>query len=233
MKPRKLSESEKKIIAYSQEWKCGHCMNMLPACYQIDHIVPHSIDGNDDKSNLMALCPTCHSKKTQKENNRISKFKKYRAQYNKNICWFCLEENIKFHNCQKTLKPITKPITQTAETKGALDKFIFVSENSFESSFKKLNIDTTLHIRLTPYFIHVNNFFTQARELTIDNIAEAVFIATRTKKDSNRYTEVEIQIEIRENTPDELVDFIHNNLHKKLVKRIFNPKIEIQYTYIF
>lgn len=232
MNARKLSDSEKKIIAHSQEWKCGHCKDLLPASYQIDHIIPHAIGGNDDKSNLMALCPTCHSNKTQKENSRISKFKLLRAQTHRDICWFCLDENIPNHPCNKTLKPvITRPRISSLEK--SFDQFIFIpkDDNTNELNFNQLNIDTTLRIRLTRHFIYVNNFFTKA-DITLDTIAEAVFISTRTKRESRKYTEVEITIEIEENTPDELVEYIDKNLHQKLTQRIFNPYIEIQYIYI-
>lgn len=233
MNTRKLSESEKKIIAHSQEWKCGHCNNLLPASYQIDHIIPHAINGNDDKSNLMALCPTCHSNKTQKENSRISKFKRLRSQKNIDICWFCLDENSPKHTCNKTLKPIITQPNISSLTK-SFDKFMFIpkDDNPKDLNFNQLNIDTTLRIRLTHNLIYVNNFFTKTENLTIDTIAEAVFIATRTKRESRKYTEVEITIEIEENTPDELIEYIDKNLHQKLTQRIFTPHNEIQYIYI-
>ena len=65
MKTRKLKESTKKNIAFRQNYKCLTCDQLLPPSFQIDHIVPFSITNNDDENNLQALCPTCHSLKTQ------------------------------------------------------------------------------------------------------------------------------------------------------------------------
>ena len=76
---RKLKESDKKIIASSQFWKCKICENMLTSSYQIDHIIPFSISQDDSYNNLQALCANCHSYKSQKENNRILQFKKISA----------------------------------------------------------------------------------------------------------------------------------------------------------
>jgi 5-methylcytosine-specific restriction endonuclease McrA len=64
---RKLGESIKKQVAYRQQYKCSSCLLLLPPSYQIDHIIPHSISGDDTIDNLTALCPNCHSNKTQKE----------------------------------------------------------------------------------------------------------------------------------------------------------------------
>ena len=79
---RKLSEREKKFVSSKQDWKCGVCNNTLPPSYQVDHIIPFSICGNDDIDNLMSLCPTCHANKTQLEHNRILRFKKIKAESN-------------------------------------------------------------------------------------------------------------------------------------------------------
>ena len=73
---RKLSETIKKQVAFEQEYKCNECKCMLPPSYQIDHIIPHCISGDDSRENLVALCPNCHATKTQKERKRIIYFKK-------------------------------------------------------------------------------------------------------------------------------------------------------------
>ena len=100
---RKLSEREKKLVSSTQDWKCGVCANTLPPSYQVDHIIPFSICGNDDIDNLMSLCPTCHANKTQIEHNRILRFKKMKAESNiKYLCWFCLSINEE-HKCDREL----------------------------------------------------------------------------------------------------------------------------------
>jgi hypothetical protein len=41
---------------------------MLPAAYEVDHIVPVHLGGSDDsESNLHALCNNCHAEKTIRE----------------------------------------------------------------------------------------------------------------------------------------------------------------------
>ena len=105
---RKLKESDKKIIAHSQDWKCSICSSKLPPSYQVDHIIPHCISKDDSHNNLQALCPTCHSKKSQIENNRIIKYKKLCATLKNTLCWYCLESinsNIN-HSCDKIFKDI-------------------------------------------------------------------------------------------------------------------------------
>jgi 5-methylcytosine-specific restriction endonuclease McrA len=69
---RRVSETLKKIVAHNQRYTCAMCRNMLPPSYQVDHIVPlytdvygtHS-DYLNSAQNLQALCPNCHSVKTQ------------------------------------------------------------------------------------------------------------------------------------------------------------------------
>ena len=100
LKKRKLSESLKKVIASEQEWKCKTCQEVLPPSYQVDHIIPHSISENDNKDNLVALCPNCHSVKTQIEIKRITSFKKLRKfSPDCDLCWFCLQTYQDLHVC--------------------------------------------------------------------------------------------------------------------------------------
>ena len=60
--------SEQKIIGARQKWRCACCDELLPACYECDHVVPLWKGGRDDyETNAQALCPTCHAAKTQRE----------------------------------------------------------------------------------------------------------------------------------------------------------------------
>ena len=70
MTNRKVSNLTKKKVAASQEWKCNKCNNLFDECYEIDHIICLKDGGNNEISNLQALCPNCHRKKT---NNDMSK----------------------------------------------------------------------------------------------------------------------------------------------------------------
>lgn len=224
---RKLTESEKKIVACSQGWRCRNCNELLPSSYQVDHIIPWSITNDDKTENLVALCPTCHASKTQAENKRILQFKKKRAKDGE-ICWFCLKlcNNL----CDKIIKNIEQdPIPSLIRS---FENFYYTGTRGSEIEMNKYNEDNILRICLCSGYIYVNNFFTNTEIYSLEEISNAVFIATRTKKDSRKYTEVEITIDILDETPDSLIDHINNNLPNMLTKRIFKPGIVIEYTYI-
>lgn len=61
---RNVSALKKKIVASNQQWKCGICHQLLDETYEVDHIIPLYQGGTNDISNLMALDPICHKKKT-------------------------------------------------------------------------------------------------------------------------------------------------------------------------
>ena len=60
----KLNETQKKVVASSQQWNCRSCNKMLDASYEIDHIIPLYKGGTNDLNNLQALCRNCHGQKT-------------------------------------------------------------------------------------------------------------------------------------------------------------------------
>ena len=61
---RKVTPLQKKLVASNQSWKCGRCLQLLDASYEIDHIIPLYKGGSNENDNLMALCRNCHGKKT-------------------------------------------------------------------------------------------------------------------------------------------------------------------------
>jgi len=61
---RSVSETKKKYIASSQDWRCGHCHKQLDFTYEVDHIQDLQHGGSNDVDNLVALCRNCHGKKT-------------------------------------------------------------------------------------------------------------------------------------------------------------------------
>jgi hypothetical protein len=65
---RSVSETKKKYVASSQEWKCGHCDSQLDHTFEIDHKIRLEYGGGNDVQNLIALCRNCHGKKTASEN---------------------------------------------------------------------------------------------------------------------------------------------------------------------
>lgn len=64
---RNVTALQKKKVAASQEWKCGNCKSLLDETYEVDHRVALFNGGSNDESNLVALCPHCHRKKTVDE----------------------------------------------------------------------------------------------------------------------------------------------------------------------
>jgi 5-methylcytosine-specific restriction endonuclease McrA len=54
----------KRIIGADQHWRCAHCSQLLPACFQIDHIRALHKGGDNNRQNLQALCPNCHATKS-------------------------------------------------------------------------------------------------------------------------------------------------------------------------
>jgi hypothetical protein len=64
---RNVSGLMKKKVAAAQGWKCGNCKELLDETYEVDHRVGLFAGGSNDESNLVALCPHCHRKKTVAE----------------------------------------------------------------------------------------------------------------------------------------------------------------------
>ena len=211
-KARTVSETTKKTIGARQEWKCSgsKCNLILPSTYQIDHIIPHSISNDDSEENLQAMCPNCHSLKTQRENSRISKFKllKTKCPVNTNICWFCLEttNNMNEHlsSCSKSLKNIDEIIQDQKKTVSCfeemLNKHRYI-EREFADAFKNIKIsDNILKVEICLYnlCIYINkNFIYKIRDdedLFPSDVADAILHATRSKKFSNTIDTIEIDI---------------------------------------
>lgn len=62
-----FSPALKRIIGAQQQWRCPVCKQLLPASFQIDHIVALHKGGDNNRENLQALCPTCHAEKSYLE----------------------------------------------------------------------------------------------------------------------------------------------------------------------
>jgi hypothetical protein len=61
---RVVSESKKKKVASAQAWRCACCNGMLSHVFEIDHVIPLFLGGNNSEENLQALCRECHGQKT-------------------------------------------------------------------------------------------------------------------------------------------------------------------------
>lgn len=65
-----LTQLVKKKVAASQQWKCKACFKLLDECFEIDHVVCKKDGGTDNVSNLQAMCPNCHRRKTNRDVQR-------------------------------------------------------------------------------------------------------------------------------------------------------------------
>jgi hypothetical protein len=64
---RNVTNLMKKKVAADQQWKCGTCQTTLDETFEVDHKVALFQGGTNDMTNLVALCPHCHRKKTMAE----------------------------------------------------------------------------------------------------------------------------------------------------------------------
>lgn len=199
MTRKSIRESVKKQICYRQSYKCAKCSDLLPPSLQIDHIIPYCLSQNNEEDNLQALCPNCHSLKSQKENIRISQFKKILKECPDDVklCWFCLETFSGKHCCDKTLKDIPTLRKNQEEVKCSFEemcaKYKYIKREEKEEDLSLLRININLYNNT----ININKVIVKFtdNDLTIQHIIDAVFLATRTKKDSKRYTNIELTID--------------------------------------
>ena len=232
---RKLLESTKKQVAFEQEYKCNNCKCILPPSYQIDHVIPHSISEDDSRENLVALCPTCHANKTQDEHKRIIYFKKTCAKENKKLCYFCLNELNDKHDCDKTLKPITKK-KENYKKISSLYRYAMTDDSEL-TILNNLNLlDDILRITITREYVHINNFFTKVinEQLTPKDLADIVKEATKCM--NRKISIVKIYIIVKnEGGPggEACVKYFSKHLPNEMPSEIFmKNKFKIEYEYI-
>jgi len=261
---RAVSEALKKKVAYQQEYKCSICSCILPPTYQVDHILPHAISKDDSRENLQALCPSCHTEKTQQEHRRILVFKKLAlgVPSDKTLCYFCLvayPSHLK-HECSKTCIDIDR-FLQTQKTvitsfENICDKYSYIPPyfkvDSLSSKFEKAMTfeeketdaagqtrpHSVLYIEVEEGMLWVNNYFTKIvdNNITPNDIAEAVKIATRFKTDFRRYDKVEVVLKLSHLCEDSseaerCIDYLDANLDDAMPKRIFKTEIAPTYEY--
>ena len=71
-KRKKMTEPQRRKIAIRQNFKCanpdGKCkLTDSLEEYDVDHVIPLFLDGDDEEWNMQALCPACHRRKTENE----------------------------------------------------------------------------------------------------------------------------------------------------------------------
>lgn len=78
----------KQRVLERQKNKCNIC-SMFLDIYDIDHIIPFCVERIHRISNLQALCPTCHARKTRNEAKYIKIFKECQKTKSFRFCWKC------------------------------------------------------------------------------------------------------------------------------------------------
>jgi hypothetical protein len=63
----KFTARQRLFVASGQLWCCNVCDTLLDYTFEIDHIKSIAFGGHNSTSNLQALCPLCHSRKTFSE----------------------------------------------------------------------------------------------------------------------------------------------------------------------
>jgi 5-methylcytosine-specific restriction endonuclease McrA len=64
---RRYTPRERAKVAYEQRYACAVCAELLPPDWQLDHIVPLSRGGGNERANVQALCVACHADKTARD----------------------------------------------------------------------------------------------------------------------------------------------------------------------
>jgi 5-methylcytosine-specific restriction endonuclease McrA len=64
-------DRERLDIMFEQRNQCAICNDLLnPNAFDVDHKVAKSLGGDDERSNLQALCLVCHRHKTHEDNEK-------------------------------------------------------------------------------------------------------------------------------------------------------------------
>lgn len=67
---RHVTNRMKKDVAARAKWKCEICQILVNANYEIDHITPLYLAGDNSLENLQCLCPDCHRSKTAEDRRK-------------------------------------------------------------------------------------------------------------------------------------------------------------------
>ena len=78
----------KYAILRRQKHRCNTCCDILDV-YDIDHIVPYRVCRKHELSNLQALCPNCHARKTRSEARYVAEYVRCEQTKSYRLCWGC------------------------------------------------------------------------------------------------------------------------------------------------
>ena len=128
MHKRNVPPAVRAWVIDRQNNQCFSCKDLLETTCQVDHIDPLWHGGTNSATNLQALCPNCHARKTFVENSSIP-----RPLQNGNkkcpLCHLVFSPKF-FHRCPKfeVVDPSTFKLYATAKkTQNRFRKFMFDS----------------------------------------------------------------------------------------------------------
>lgn len=78
----------RQMVLRKQKNKCNVCCDVLDV-YDIDHIVPYRLCQEHTLSNLQALCPNCHARKTRSEARHLAEYVRCEKTKSYRLCWTC------------------------------------------------------------------------------------------------------------------------------------------------
>lgn len=114
---RCVSALLKRRVAASQRWCCNLCGDLLDEYYEVDHIIPLSLNGSNKITNLQALCPLCHRRKTFAENTETA------ASGSTSVCG-CGKIYSSYFTCCTTLRIRMRPILLAFRHRLSLDYLV-------------------------------------------------------------------------------------------------------------
>jgi len=88
----------KQSVLRRQKHKCNACSVFLDV-YDIDHVVPYRICQEHRLSNLQALCPTCHARKTRTEAKYLAEYVRCEQTKSYRLCWGCKKVVSMYFGC--------------------------------------------------------------------------------------------------------------------------------------
>lgn len=92
--------TDKLHVAASQQWKCAKCTCLLPSCFELDHILPVALGGDNYTSNLQALCLECHRTKSVFDLRKIHNAKRGVHAFQCSRCGLFITTHTQ-HECRK------------------------------------------------------------------------------------------------------------------------------------
>lgn len=63
----KITGHDVENILISQNYKCAYCRKSVKKNYHLDHIIPLAKNGQNNRKNIQATCPTCNARKHAKD----------------------------------------------------------------------------------------------------------------------------------------------------------------------